>query len=65
MRVVRSAVASLREAIANTRRAAPEDRPSKHCSGVAGDQVISGMIKSATMFATLIIGLIAGPAVSL
>jgi hypothetical protein len=29
------------------------------------DQVISGMINSATMFATLIIGLIAGPAVSL
>jgi len=28
-------------------------------------QVISGMISSATMFATLIIGLIAGPAVSL
>jgi hypothetical protein len=27
--------------------------------------VISGMIRSATMFATLIIGLIAGPAVSL
>ena len=28
-------------------------------------QVMSGMISSATMFATLIIGLIAGPAVSL
>ncbi len=28
-------------------------------------QVISGMIRIATMFATLIIGLIAGPAVSL
>ena len=30
-----------------------------------GAQTISGMIRSATMFATLIIGLIAGPAVSL
>jgi hypothetical protein len=31
----------------------------------AAAQVIRGMISSATMFATLIIGLIAGPAVSL
>jgi hypothetical protein len=43
----------------------PGGPPVRHGSAVAGDQVIKGMIRSATMFATLIIGLIAGPAVSL
>jgi hypothetical protein len=38
-----------------------QSRPSRK----TGDQVINGMISSATIFATLIIGLIAGPAVSL
>jgi hypothetical protein len=43
----------------------PEGPPALHCSDDSGDYVINGMIRSATMFATLIIGLIAGPAVSL
>ena len=43
--------------------------PSRRCvqsrRGALGRYAIRGMIKIATMFATLIIGLIAGPAVSL
>jgi hypothetical protein len=46
-------------------RAAPEDRPSQQNRRKGTPYVISGMISNATMFATLIIGLIAGPAVSL
>jgi hypothetical protein len=44
----------------------PADQESHgHPEGRAARQVMIGMINSATMFATLIIGLMAGPAVSL
>ena len=41
------------------------ERERSHGRGHASHYVMIGMINSATMFATLIIGLIAGPAVSL
>src|SRR5207249_9504249 len=42
-----------------------EGRPSSRFAAYGERQVMIGMIRIATMFATLIIGLIAGPAVSL